>query len=397
MNKLLIGGPGTGKTTELVARIQKLRPNRFALLSFTRQAANEAKVKLGRIYNDKELEWVRTIHSLAFKILRLNRGSMFTDNHLKDFGNEHGFEFRDHYAYEEDGTMETLTEDEKTYRQMIIFETLGEDVGKADYLARPEIDFDAISAMWSLYTIYKKDKNLLDFNDILKLCALRQLPKFDLLAIDEAQDLSPLQFMLVNKLVENSQQVIFAGDDDQMIYEWAGVKRELFMNLHWNCETEILTENHRVPGSIMRKAENVVGRCRNRINKPSFGYDGNFSAIERASDLFAIDKFHFPNKSYLILTRNNIFLRDVRNMLDELGIQWTYLKRKDKTTNVQISTIHGAKGAEADIVILLTDVTGSTYQHITDDAEHRVWYVGMTRPKDYLIIVDPQSKYHYEV
>jgi len=48
---------------------------------------------------------------------------------------------------------------------------------------------------------------------------------------------------------------------------------------------------------------------------------------------------------------------------------------------VKVSTIHGAKGAEADKVILHTGLTQKTVDSmLTDkDAEIRVWYVGLTR------------------
>ena len=60
---------------------------------------------------------------------------------------------------------------------------------------------------------------------------------------------------------------------------------------------------------------------------------------------------------------------------------------------VRISTIHGAKGAEADHVVLLTDVSSRTYAGAwrSGDAEARVWYVGATRARRTLTLVRAQG------
>ena len=58
-----------------------------------------------------------------------------------------------------------------------------------------------------------------------------------------------------------------------------------------------------------------------------------------------------------------------------------------------MSTIHGAKGGEADNVMLLTDLprkADEAYFANADD-ERRVFYVGMTRAKKALHIVHSQS------
>lgn len=58
---------------------------------------------------------------------------------------------------------------------------------------------------------------------------------------------------------------------------------------------------------------------------------------------------------------------------------------------VRITTIHGAKGAEADHVLLLNRMTRRTAEgfHVDPDAEHRVWFVGASRARRELVIVDP--------
>lgn len=64
---------------------------------------------------------------------------------------------------------------------------------------------------------------------------------------------------------------------------------------------------------------------------------------------------------------------------------------------VTISTVHGAKGGEADNVALLTDMTPRIEAGMfrNADAEHRVWYVAATRAKQRLVLVRPTTDTSY--
>ena len=54
-------------------------------------------------------------------------------------------------------------------------------------------------------------------------------PKFKVVFIDEAQDLSPIQWMMYDILKSNAEDVYLAGDDDQAIYAWAGADVDRFI------------------------------------------------------------------------------------------------------------------------------------------------------------------------
>lgn len=76
------------------------------------------------------------------------------------------------------------------------------------------------------------------------------------------------------------------------------------------------------------------------------------------------------------------------------------LRRGEKLTEpprVRISTIHGAKGTEADSVLLMTDLTWRTWRgyELDPDSEYRVLYVGLTRAKARLVLVAAQGAYGY--
>lgn len=74
-------------------------------------------------------------------------------------------------------------------------------------------------------------------------------------------------------------------------------------------------------------------------------------------------------------------------------------ERLTTAPRIRLSTIHGSKGGEADRVILLTDMAPRTWReaHVRPDAERRVFYVGMTRSREELCLVRPQTARYFEV
>jgi superfamily I DNA/RNA helicase len=105
---ILLGPPGTGKTTRLLQIVENLgatyQPNEICYVAFTRKAANEARVRaIDKFGWDPDLmKYFSTLHSLAFKTLGINRtevmgvrdyfevcsklGLHITFNHVSDDG-----------------------------------------------------------------------------------------------------------------------------------------------------------------------------------------------------------------------------------------------------------------------------------------------------------------------
>jgi ATP-dependent exoDNAse (exonuclease V) beta subunit len=65
----------------------------------------------------------------------------------------------------------------------------------------------------------------------------------------------------------------------------------------------------------------------------------------------------------------------------------------NKNPRIIMSTIHGAKGGEADKVLLMQDLTNAaleTFSHDPDEL-HRLFYTGATRAKKELHVLDPKN------
>jgi DNA helicase-2/ATP-dependent DNA helicase PcrA len=68
-------------------------------------------------------------------------------------------------------------------------------------------------------------------------------------------------------------------------------------------------------------------------------------------------------------------------------------EKLNEAPRITLSTIHGAKGGEAENVVLLTDLSFNTmrsYERNPDD-ENRLFYVGATRTKEHLHVIRPQQ------
>jgi len=66
---------------------------------------------------------------------------------------------------------------------------------------------------------------------------------------------------------------------------------------------------------------------------------------------------------------------------------------------IRLSTIHGIKGGESDNVVVISDISYRTWRKFNDepDDEHRVFYVAVTRAKKNLFLLQPETKYSYEL
>lgn len=93
----------------------------------------------------------------------------------------------------------------------------GQDLRSYYNSSRIEYEWFHFELIERSYRHYKTSRGLLDFTDLLENLLLDpdRLPKLEMTIIDEAQDLSRLQWRLVEALAERSSRMFLAGDDDQ--------------------------------------------------------------------------------------------------------------------------------------------------------------------------------------
>ena len=94
--------------------------------------------------------------------------------------------------------------------------------------------------------------------------------------IDEAQDLSLLQWEMVRKIWSRAEKTYIAGDDDQAIFKWAGADVDHFIALKEEVDDiKTLDQSYRIPGGpIHDLSQKIIGKVQNRFEKTYKPRDG---------------------------------------------------------------------------------------------------------------------------
>ena len=118
-------------------------------------------------------------------------------------------------------------------------------------------------------TQYKKDTGIIEFYDMIGLFTDKIKTKdslYDIIFLDEAQDLNALQWDMFFELEKLATRSYIAGDDDQAIFSWAGADVKKFLSL--KGDRKILPQSYRIPRNVHKVAKNIVERIKNRYVKP---------------------------------------------------------------------------------------------------------------------------------
>ena len=481
ISRKLYGPPGTGKTTKLLQYVKtfvKLGTpiDRIGYFAFTTKAANEAIDRMldyHTAFSRKDLKYFRTLHSLAFTRLGLKKSEVMQDEHYEDIGRKLGIEMTVYSnGQETTGFVDSNSEYFNLINAARIKEVSIEDEYNTDMYSQ-DMDKRLLQIIADEVKNYKDSFKLVDFTDMIERFNVSELcPKFDISFIDEAQDLSPIQWKMVDIIRKNSKYVILAGDDDQAIYGWAGADVKKFQHIPSKKDI-ILPHSYRVPKKIQELSDKILDRIPDdrRVKKKWLARQEE-GYINYITDL---DGMQLHQGNWLILARYNDRLAKLMPDLKEMGIYYQYKGRKsykvslyrsilnytrwqkgellslsevkdiiectgmnlkpteekmydladltyDKTVNwfdvfvvdydeclyirkmlsaeeklskdsrVKLSTIHAAKGGEAENVLLILDNTKTIRESAEKnqdkaDEENRVWYVGVTRTKQNLYIM----------
>ena len=270
--QVILGPPGTGKTSTLLGLIEDelekgTEPDTIGFFTFTKKAVNEGKERAMRKFNisNKDLPFFRTLHSLAFRQLGLTRESVISRSDITDLNEKLNLRLTGRTTSDE-GHIFGMTHDDR----LAFIENLARmrNVPLEDQWHEVEdaVGWFELERYARGLKLFKEDRLLVDYTDMLEMFIEKgDVPKLDVMFVDEAQELSPLQWKVVRKLAEKADRIYVAGDDDQAIYKWAGADVDYLINNSKNAL--VLKQSYRVPSSVHRVAKQCIGQVRSRIYK----------------------------------------------------------------------------------------------------------------------------------
>ena len=329
----IYGPPGTGKTTRLINYVKTLVKfgtpiDKIGYFAFTKKAAEESIDRMLKIfpkYSQKDLKYFRTLHSLAFTELGMKKSNVMQDEHYEDIGRKLGIEVTV-YSNGEDKT--GFVDSDSEYFNIINASRIKENTIEEEYntdLYSQDIDKHQLKILKDEFDNYKKSFGLVDFTDMIERFNVSELcPKYDVVFVDEAQDLSPIQWRMYDILKKNSKHIILAGDDDQAIYGWAGADVARFQNEP--AKNRFLEKSYRIPSKIQDIANCILNRIPDdrRVKKdwaprPEEGYIEYITSIE---------DIPLHSGDWLILGRTNYRLKNLVPQLRERGLYFEIKNRK---------------------------------------------------------------------
>lgn len=315
--KIYYGPPGTGKTRTLVNDIGDhiKAGDKITFVAFTRAAAAEAT---SRVKSD--LLNIRTLHSLAFAFLGMGNSSVVDARKLVEFSAKTGILFKAIEKAEEsqEGDEFQAVLSYANNRKVTTMEAY-------DHFGRPGT-LQKFGMFLESYAAWKESTGFLDYDDMLMRfrSVLTNSPgtigRWPVLFIDEAQDLSPLQWDVVRLLCRGARRVYVAGDDDQAIFEWNGADphgMESFAN-DYRAAVHVLSQSYRVPVRAFEFAtKNVLSLIERRKDK-RFAPRNAAGRVLRYGDISDVPWSKHADKDggRMILVRDQYRRAEVERMLN---------------------------------------------------------------------------------
>jgi ATP-dependent DNA helicase UvrD/PcrA len=291
---LVIAGAGSGKTRTIVYRVawlveQGIDPASILLLTFTRKAAEEMLSRAADLLDDRVHQVAGgTFHSTGNLLLRRYGHVLGYDSSFSIMDQGDSLEAVEHIRKSLDPPIADL----KAFpKGRTIAELISRAVNTGDpvetvlerrypHLEEYGADVEKIA---HLYGEYKRDNNLVDYDDLL-VNSVRILEEHDdiraelsarwqHILVDEYQDTNQLQAAMVQLLATSHDNVLVVGDDSQSIYSFRGADfRNImeFPTLFPGTRVIKLEENFRSTAHILAVTNSIISLAQTGYPKRLF-------------------------------------------------------------------------------------------------------------------------------
>ncbi len=277
----VIAGPGTGKTTTLTARVERLlergvAPERILLLTFTRRSAREitSRVRALRGTDQGRMVLGGTFHSVAHHTLRRHHAALGLPEGFGVLDRGDAADLLDLVR----GDLGILSRERRLPKKSTLGALYSRTVNTGMQLIEVMrettpwcIDsVEEVASLFSAFVARKRSLGLLDFDDLLlywrvaaqdETLSEELASAYDHILVDEFQDLNLLQLDVLVGLRRTNPRLTIVGDDAQAIYGFRGATARFLLDAeqHFSGLTTITLEvNYRSSGAILKVANAVA-------------------------------------------------------------------------------------------------------------------------------------------
>ncbi|WP_226086119.1 ATP-dependent helicase [Mesobacillus sp. S13] len=333
---LTLAGAGSGKTAVLTARagylmlVKNVKPQQILIVTFTKKAATEMAERISKIPGiTSEMMGnllVGTFHSI---FLRLLRSVGYTH---KIINNEKHRQFiikkilKDMNINDEPEIL--LAKFNYMANHLILPKTV-----KANALVDQEVQ-----EAFQRFMDYKEENNLMDFDDILfhTYQLLEKQPpilknlqrRFTYIEIDEYQDTSVLQHVIMKKLALPQNNLFVVGDDSQSIYQFRAATNDIILGFpqeYSACRKIVLDINYRSNPYIVGLGNEIIKHNKKRFEKNLYavnetGKEPVYSTYETVEDearhiIHSLKRSDREWRDHAILFRTHAVSREITDRL----------------------------------------------------------------------------------
>lgn len=264
----ILAPAGSGKTRVLTARIRHLlacgfEPERLTALAYNRRAAEEMRARLPGCKAH-----IATLHSLGYRLLR-------------SAGNIQVASERQVRSLLESVWQKAPRLNQDPWQPYL--EALGQirlGLLPPEVVEKARTDVPGLAEGYPVFRKRLQDRGWIDHDEqiygalevLLRDPHARKAAQFQCthLLVDEFQDLTPAFLLFVRLLSSPAYQVFGVGDDDQVIYGYAGASPEFL--IHYDryfpgAGSYLLETNYRCPAAVVQAANHLLSHNRVRVAK----------------------------------------------------------------------------------------------------------------------------------
>ncbi|MHB8552798.1 MAG: AAA family ATPase [Thermoplasmataceae archaeon] len=278
----VIGSPGTGKTQWIENDLKASNSQNFTYLTYNVSMAKTARERLGTTRDT-----TGTIHSIISRRLGLSEFLTYAD--LLKWAKYEGLRLKATSTEMEGSQLDVFS---RWYDQTV------QSLSKPFQPAHAPLN---LLALYDSYEAYKRKLGKYDYTDIIREGS-NHVFYSDVLYVDEAQDLSPLMWKIIDSW--HADKKVIVGDDDQEINSFRGTDISLFrdhiqnpiiLDKSWRFGDNIQEFSKRVIGSARKIPKNYTGVGKTdilRINPQTFlDLEGSKAILCRSNSM----AYHIAN------------------------------------------------------------------------------------------------------